>query len=70
MSIAEQGVGKFVYSRVNGDLRTDVIKQAVQTLMMAGLANSVVHTSANGIPLGAEVDRKYCRIVMLDTGIV
>lgn len=70
MSIAEQGLGKFVYSRVNSNLRTDVIKQAVQTLVMAGLANSVVHTSANGLPLGAEVDRKYTRITMLDTGIV
>lgn len=70
MSIAEQGLGKFVYSRVNRDLRIDVVKQAVQTLVMAGLANSIVHTSANGIPLGAEVDRKYCRMVLLDTGIV
>lgn len=69
-SIAEQAQGKFVFSRVNADLRSDVIKKAVQALVMAGLANSVVHTSANGLPLGAEVNRKYIRYMMLDTGIV
>lgn len=70
LSIAEQGVGKFVYSRVNADYRSDVIKRAVQTLVMAGLAHCVVHSSANGLPLGAQVNRKYCRITMFDTGIV
>lgn len=69
ISIAEQGSGKFVYSRVSRDLRSDVVKQAVQTLQMAGLVHTVVHTAANGLPLGAEVNRKYCRVMMMDTGI-
>lgn len=69
LSVAEQGQGKFIYSRVNGELRTEVIKRAVETLVLAGLVLPVVHTSGNGLPLGAEVNRKYTRMIMLDTGI-
>lgn len=70
LSVAEQGQGKFVYSRVNGELRTEVIKRAVETLVLAGLVLPVVHSSANGIPLGAEINHKYSRMIMVDTGIV
>ena len=70
LSVAEQGQGKFVYSRVNGELRTDVIKRAVEMLVLAGLVLPVVHSSANGLPLGAEVNHKYSRMIMIDTGIV
>lgn len=70
LSVAEQGQGKFIYSRVNGELRTETIKRAVDTLVLAGLVLPVVHTSANGLPLEAEVNHKYSRMIMIDTGIV
>ena len=69
-AIAEQGQGKFVYSRVDVDAPTAQIKAAVETLILAGLVYPVTHTSANGIPLGAEVNEKYRRMILLDTGML
>ena len=69
-SIAEQGLGKFVYNRVNTDATTLQIKAAVETLVLAGLVYPVTHSSANGIPLGAEINEKYRRMILLDTGLL
>ena len=69
-SIAEQGLGKFVYNRVDTDASTAQIKTAVETLILAGLAYPVTHSSANGIPLGAEINEKYRRMILLDTGLL
>lgn len=69
-SVAEQGQGKFVYKKVNPDLRTEQIKTALETLLLAGLVYPVIHTSANGIPLGAEVREDYKRMIYFDTGLL
>lgn len=69
-SVAEQGLGKFVYSRVDTAANSEQIKTAIDTLVLAGLVYPVTHTSANGIPLGAEINEKYRRMVMCDTGLV
>jgi predicted AAA+ superfamily ATPase len=68
-SVAHQSEGKFVYNRTGEGLTNLQVKQALDLLEMAGLVYSVTHTSANGIPLGAELDPKYRRIFMLDTGL-
>lgn len=69
-SIAQQGLGKFVYNRVDTDANTGQIKAAIETLILAGLVYPVTHTSANGIPLGAEINEKYRRMILLDTGLL
>ena len=69
-SVAEQGLGKFVYSRVNAEASTSQVKAAVETLILAGLVYPVTHTSANGIPLGAEINERYQRMILLDTGLL
>lgn len=69
-AVAEQGQGKFVYSKVSPSLKADQIKPALETFIMAGLVYPVVHSAANGIPLGAEINRKYTRMIMYDTGII
>lgn len=69
-SVAEQGLGKFVYSKVNCDGNSEQIKTALETLILAGLVYPVTHTSANGIPLGAEINEKYRRMIFLDTGLL
>lgn len=38
-------------------------------LIMAGLVIPVISTSANGIPLGAEINPKKMKLLLLDTGI-
>jgi hypothetical protein len=38
-------------------------------LKMAGLVYPVIHSAANGIPLGAEINPKKTKYLILDTGI-
>jgi len=44
-------------------------KESIELLEKAGLIIPVVHSSSNGIPLGAEVNFKKQKIILLDTGI-
>jgi len=69
-SVAEQGLGKFVYNRVDAEANTGQVKTALDTLILAGLVYPVTHTSANGIPLGAETNEKYRRMLLCDTGLL
>ena len=69
-SVAEQGLGKFVYSKVSCEGNSEQIRAALDTLILAGLVYPVTHTSANGIPLGAEINEKYRRMIFLDTGML
>lgn len=69
-SVAEQGQGKFVFNHINAPLNAEQARAALDTLIMAGLVYPVTHTSANGIPLGAEINEKYRRMVMFDTGLL
>jgi len=61
--------GKFVYTKaaLTGDPKQ--IKAALELLILAGLVIPVTHSSANGIPLGAEVDLKKRKMLIFDTGI-
>lgn len=68
-SVMHQTEGKFVYERAAPGTPGAAVKQALDLLIMAGLAHPVTHTAANGIPLGAEANRKYRRILPCDTGI-
>ena len=68
-SVVHQSGGKFVYKKVSQNLKIHQIKEALKVLIMAGLVIPVTHTSANGIPLGAEVDPKKRKMLLLDTGI-
>lgn len=69
-SVAEQGLGKFIYNRVNCEGNSEQVRMALNTLILAGLVYPVTHTSANGIPLGAEINEKYRRMIFLDTGML
>jgi predicted AAA+ superfamily ATPase len=68
-SVMRQAQGKFVYERAAMETGNARIKQSLDLLIMAGLAIPVTHTAANGIPLGAEINHKYRRIIPCDTGI-
>ena len=67
-AVVKQSGGKFTYSKV-AEASQYNIKQAVSMLIMAGLIIPVVSSSANGIPLGAEVNHKKSKMLLLDTGI-
>ena len=67
-SVVKQSGGKFNYSKAAETSQYN-IKQAVNMLIMAGLVIPVVSSSANGIPLGAGLNYKKCKMLLLDTGI-
>jgi len=68
-SVMRQTEGKFVYERAAPGNPTATVKQALDLLIMAGLVHPVTHTAANGVPLGAEANQKFRRIIPCDTGI-
>jgi len=67
-AVVRQTGGKFNYAKVE-PLSYRQVKESIELLDKAGLVIPVVHTSANGIPLGAEVNFKKQKIMLLDTGI-
>ena len=68
-SIIRQTGGKFIFSKAATQTNLLQIKEAVQLLIMAGLVIPVTHTSANGLPLGAESDAKKRKLLLFDTGL-
>ncbi len=68
-SVIRQAGGKFMYSKAALESTNRQIKEAIELLTMAGLIIPVTHTAANGIPLGAEVNEKNRKMVLLDTGL-
>ena len=68
-SVMHQAQGKFIYEHAALETKNARVKQALELLIMAGLAHPVTHSDANGIPLGAEINPKYRRIIPCDTGI-
>ena len=68
-SVVRQAGGKFIYARAASQANHAQIKEAVELLMMAGLIIPVTHTSAIGIPLGAESNPGKRKMILLDTGI-
>ena len=68
-SVAKQAEGKFVYEHAAVQSSNRQVKDALELLVMAGLVYPVTHTSANGIPLGAEINPKIQRMFLFDTGL-
>lgn len=69
-STAQQAGNKFIYSKVGEGIESSrLYKEALELLVKAGVAYKVHHTSARGIPLGAQINRKRFKVVPYDTGI-
>ncbi len=69
-SVVAQNGDKFVYSRGMEVYKIQDVKEALQMLSRAGLIHEVKMTSANGLPLGAEVNPKFKKYIFLDTGLM
>lgn len=67
--VAQQG-SKFVYSKVEGNHREPIVKEALRRLTQAGIIKPVKMTAANGLPLGAEVNEKFVKYLFLDSGMM
>lgn len=68
-SVPRQLGKKFVYKDVNSQVSTAPLKQALDLLSKARVCHRIVATSANGLPLGAEADEKFSKVIMLDCGL-
>lgn len=68
-SVAAQLGGRFMYSRVDADVKQPTLKECLNLLVLARLCSKVKHTAANGIPLGAETKDEIFKCVFIDTGL-
>ncbi len=69
-AVAANICSKFKYSSVGNEYDTRQVKQALNMLSMAGLIKSVTHTSANGLPLGAEANGKFRKYIFIDPALL
>ena len=68
-AVINQTATKFTFSKASNTANHLQIKESVELLEMAGLIYSVTHTPANGLPLSAQQNRKFCKYLIFDTGI-
>ncbi|MBC8310560.1 MAG: ATP-binding protein [Planctomycetes bacterium] len=61
---------KIKYVNVDPHERSAKLASAIEQLEMAKLLTRVVHTHANGIPLGSEINSRDFKILFLDTGLL
>ena len=70
LSVMEQTGNKFVYAQVSQTIKHELIKEAIEMLVMAGLVYPVTHSAANGVPLAAELNHKKQKYAIFDTGVM
>ncbi len=68
-SVVTQMGGKFVFAKGGSGLNLKQVKEALDLLVLSGLIIPVMHSSGNGIPLGAEINPKKQKMLLLDTGL-
>lgn len=61
---------KFKYAHVSREHRAAELQAALQQLCMARVATRVVHSSANGVPLGAESNPGVFKTLYMDIGLL
>lgn len=69
-SVALQATKKFVYAQVQGKYTAAEVRNALDMLVKAGIVIPVVHSSANGLPLGDGADMSMRKMMLLDTGLM
>lgn len=68
-AVPRQLGGRFVYSHVDAEAKHRDTKQALELLRLARVCHRVEHTAANGLPLGAEVNPRTFKAILLDVGL-
>ena len=66
--IAQTGQ-KFTYTQAATSANQIQIKECIELLKMAGLVYTVTHSSANSLPLAAETNPRYRKLMIFDTGV-
>jgi len=68
-SIVTQTGQKFIYTKAGQNLPLLKVQESFELLRMARLVFPVYHSSATGIPLGADINIKRFKALFLDTGL-
>lgn len=68
-SIGMQAGHKFKYANIYSAASSKQLKEALDLLIQAGLAYKVLHSSAHGLPLGAQINEKKFKVIAFDIGI-
>lgn len=68
-SVPRQLGKKFVYKNANSEVSAVPLKQALDLLPKAKVCHPIISTSANGLPLEAEANEKFLKVIMLDCGL-
>lgn len=68
-AVAMQTGNKFIYTRTPANDNHRQLKEAMELLILSGVVIPVTHTSANGLPLGAEANYKKQKMLLIDTGL-
>src|SRR3989339_147494 len=61
---------KLKYSQIDREEKSRDLKEALHKLELAKIIHKVVHSDANGVPLGAEMNDKYFKTIFLDVGLL
>ena len=61
---------KFKYAHISREHRAAELEAALQQLCMARVASRILHSSANGVPLGAESNPRVFKILHMDIGLM
>lgn len=68
-SVVQQSGNKFMYSKIVSSSNQQQLMEVLNLLEMAGLVFKVTHTAANGLPLGAQVNKKKFKVLIYDHGV-
>lgn len=60
---------RFRYSHIEGDFRKRELAPCLDLLEKAGIVHPIVHTAAQGLPLGAETNLSTFKLKMLDLAL-
>ena len=61
---------KFIFSAVNPEARSRELKPALDLLSKAGVVHPITHSSSNGLPLAAEINPKFNKVILSDVGLM
>jgi predicted AAA+ superfamily ATPase len=68
--IAENVGRKIKFVNISREERSAEVRRALEWLTFSRVVHPVVHTAANGLPLGAERDERHFKALFLDIGLV
>ncbi|MFC1596087.1 DUF4143 domain-containing protein, partial [Candidatus Margulisiibacteriota bacterium] len=68
-AVSYQTGSKFKYANIDASTKSVLYKDSLDLLVQAGLTYKIFHTSAQGIPITAQINLKKFKVILLDIGI-